>query len=232
MADAENLEFFSVMQPAARRGALRRARPLCAARGQTLLDRGDASSDIFFVLEGSLQVLLYSSNGREVSLRELCGGDVFGEMSAIDGESRSASIVSLADSRLLAMSRGDFLDVIAGSPEAALWLMRQLSARIRGLTERVFELSALNVQARLHCELLRLAARSPTGREIDPAPTHSELASRIGTHREAVTREMRSLVVKNIIKTGRRRMEFIDLSRLQTFAAAQPTPVPQDDAPG
>jgi hypothetical protein len=43
---------------------------------------------------------------------------------------------------------------------------------------------------------------------------------------------MRSLVVKNIIKTGRRRMEFIDLSRLQTFAAAQPTPVPQDDAPG
>jgi CRP-like cAMP-binding protein len=133
-------------------------------------------------------VLLYSSSGRQVSLRELGDGDVFGEMSAIDGQSRSASIIALTDSRLLLMTRGDFLSMLAVSPDASLWLLRQLTGRVRTLTERVFELSALNVQARLHSELLRMAARSPTGREIDPAPTHSELASRIGTHREAVTR--------------------------------------------
>ena len=58
--------------------------------------------------------------------------------------------------------------------------------------------------------------RPPNGLEIRPAPTHAELANRIGTHREAVTREMRALTSLNIIKTGRRRLEFIDLARLQT----------------
>jgi DNA-binding transcriptional regulator YhcF (GntR family) len=61
-----------------------------------------------------------------------------------------------------------------------------------------------------------MAARSPTGLEVRAAPTHAELANRIGTHREAVTREMRALVTQNIIKTGRRKIQFLDIARLQT----------------
>jgi DNA-binding Lrp family transcriptional regulator len=52
---------------------------------------------------------------------------------------------------------------------------------------------------------------------IDPAPTHAELANRIGTHREAVTREMRVLVERKIIKASRRSLEFVDLPRLEHF---------------
>ncbi len=216
MSEADDFGLFSVMGSVARQEALERSRVLRARKGQALLSKGDHSTDIFFVLEGRLQVLLYSVSGREISLRDLAENDMFGEMAAIDGESRSASIIALSDARLLVMSRADFRTAIESSPEAALWLMRHLTARIRTLTERVFELSALNVQSRLHCELLRLAARSPTGLEIRPAPTHAELANRIGTHREAVTREMRSLTAQNIIRTGRRRLEFVDLARLQT----------------
>ena len=215
MSDAERLGLFSSMTPPARREALDRVRLIRARKGQALLSKGDTSTDTFFVLEGRLQVLLYSASGREISLRDLAESDMFGEMSGIDGESRSASIIAITDSRLLVMSRTDFKAAIESSPEAALWLLRQLTARIRSLTDRVFELSALNVQSRLHCELLRMAAKSPTGLEISPAPTHAELANRIGTHREAVTREMRVLAAQNIIKTGRRRLEFVDLERLQ-----------------
>jgi CRP-like cAMP-binding protein len=215
MSDAEQLGLFSAMPPVVRREALERTRLLRARKGQAILSKGDSSTDIFFILEGRLQVLLYSATGREVSLRDLDENDMFGEMSGIDGESRSASIIALTDARLLVMSRVDFRTAIEASPDAALWLLRQLTVKIRGLTERVFELSALNVQSRLHCELLRMAARSPTGLEIRPAPTHAELANRIGTHREAVTREMRALTTQGIIKTGRRRLEFIDLGRLQ-----------------
>lgn len=216
MPDPDRLGFFASLSADRRRAALDRARPIRAPRGHALLNKGDASTDIFFVLEGRLQVLLYSASGREVTLRDLEADDMFGEMSAIDGESRSASILALADSRLLAMSRPDFLELLETSPDVSLWMMRQLTGKIRDLTDRVFELSALNVQARLHCELLRMASRSPTGLEISPAPTHAELASRIGTHREAVTREMRALCAQNIIRTGRRRIEFVDLPRLQT----------------
>lgn len=216
MSEAERLGLFGAMDPAPRQDAVARSRAIRARKGTAILSKGDRSSDVFFVLEGRLQVLLYSVGGREVSLRDLAEGDMFGEIAAIDGESRSASIVALDDSRLLAMSRADFRDIIEGSPEAAMWLLGQLTARIREMTERVFELSALNVQSRLHCELLRMAARSVTGLEVRPAPTHAELANRIGTHREAVTREMRALVAQNIIKTGRRRIQFVDLGRLQT----------------
>ena len=203
------------MEPDVRRNTVDRTRSLRTRKGQALLSKGDRSSDVFFVLDGRLQVLLYSASGREISLRDLETGDMFGEMAAIDGESRSASIVALTEARLLVMSRVDFRTAVDASPEAALWLLRQLTSRVRSLTERVFELSALNVQSRLHCELLRMAAGSDTGLEIRPAPTHAELANRIGTHREAVTREMRALAAQDIIRTGRRRLEFVDLARLQ-----------------
>ena len=216
MSDAETLGFFAAMEPAARRETLERTRVVRTRKGQALLSKGDRSTDVFFILDGRLQALLYSANGREISLRDLVEGDLFGEMAAIDEESRSASIVALSESRLLVMSRAEFRATLESSPGAAVWLMRHLTARIRSLTERVFELSALNVQSRLHCELLRMAASSPNGLEIKPAPTHAELANRIGTHREAVTREMRALAAQNIIRTGRRRLEFVDLAKLQT----------------
>jgi CRP-like cAMP-binding protein len=216
MSEAERLGLFGAMDPALRQEAVARSRLIRGRKGMAILSKGDTSSDVFFVLTGRLQVLLYSANGREVSLRDLAEGDMFGEMAAIDGEGRSASIVAIEESRLLAMSRTDFRAAVEASPAAAMWLLEQLTARIRAMTERVFELSALNVQSRLHCELLRMAARSLTGLEVRPAPTHAELANRIGTHREAVTREMRALTTQNIIKTGRRRIQFVDLGRLQT----------------
>jgi CRP/FNR family cyclic AMP-dependent transcriptional regulator len=216
MPDADHLGFFAAMAPGLRRETLDRARFVRARKGQALLSKGDRSTDVFFIMEGRLQALLYSASGREISLRDLVDGDLFGEMAAIDEASRSASIVALSESRLLVMPRADFRATLEASPEAGIWLMRHLIARIRSLTERVFELSALNVQSRLHCELLRMAAASPNGLEIRPAPTHAELANRIGTHREAVTREMRALASQNIIRTGRRRLEFVDLARLQS----------------
>ena len=215
-ADGDRLDFFAVMEPRARAEALARTRVVKARKGKALLGRGDKSADVFFVIEGRLHVVLFSSQGREISLNDLQGSDMFGEIAAIDGESRSASIVAVTESRLLAMSRADFRAALEASPHASIWLMRKLTGRRRTLTERVFELSALTVQARLHCELLRMAASSPSGLEISPAPTHAELANRIGTHREAVTREMRALAAQNIIRTGRRRLEFIDLARLRS----------------
>jgi CRP/FNR family transcriptional regulator, cyclic AMP receptor protein len=195
---------------------LRHAKVVRVSRGQTLLARGERSSRVYIVLEGTLQVVLYSPSGRQVSLRELTEGDLFGELAAIDGADRCANILALSDARLGAVNRNDFLDVIHQSSEGVDWLLGQLAAQIRNLTGKIFELSVLNVQARLHCELLRLAQSALIAgrREIFPAPTHGELAQRIGTNREAVTREMRVLSAKNIIRTQRKRLEFVDFNKL------------------
>jgi CRP/FNR family cyclic AMP-dependent transcriptional regulator len=202
--------------PALPRALEMRMRTMRALKGRTIVSAGARASDVFFVDEGEVQVLLYSSNGREVSVRDLGPGAILGELAALDGMPRSASVVAATDVRLRIMSREDFLGWIEASPAAALWLARRLAQELRRLTERIFELSALNVQARLHCELLRLArAEGTVAARIARAPTHTELANRIGTHREAVTREMRALVQMNIIRNERRSLEFLDIPELE-----------------
>ncbi|HEX4184156.1 MAG TPA: Crp/Fnr family transcriptional regulator [Caulobacteraceae bacterium] len=193
-----------------------RMRTVRASKGRTIIGVGSRSTEVFHLIEGEAQVLLYSNNGREVSVRNLGPGAIFGELAALLDGPRSATVVALTDLRVQVMSRDDFLSCIEGSPAAALWLARRLAAEVRRLTERVFELSALNVQARLHCELLRLARGSaPYAKQLSPAPTHAELANRIGTHREAVTREMRALAEMNIIRNHRRSLEFLDVPELE-----------------
>lgn len=210
--------FFRSLTPEWRTFAEARLRRLRAKRGQTLIGRGAQSTDVYFVLEGTLGVVLYSAQGREVIIRSLGPGETFGELAAIDGLPRSASIVAETDARVAALAQQDFLACVENCPSAAMWLARLLAGKVRSMTEKVFELSALNVRARVHCELLRLArdaeVRNGEAR-LTPAPTHAEIANRIGTHREAVTREMQALAKDKVIRHGRRTLEFIDLPRLE-----------------
>lgn len=206
MLDGGRGTFLDILCQADRRSVIERARTIRARKGQTVVAKGESSRDVFIVQEGRLEVLLYAASGREVSLRGLGAGQLFGELAAIDGEERSASIIAATDARLLAIGAENFRSLISSSPEAANWLARRLTAQIRNLTNRVFELSALHVQARLHCELLRLAkSQGNEDSVVEPAPTHAELASRISSHREAVTREMNALARRKIIRSARRR---------------------------
>jgi CRP/FNR family transcriptional regulator, cyclic AMP receptor protein len=195
------------------KGVLRLCKP-----GHTLIGEREGSTNVFLILEGEARVLLYSASGREVSVRLLGRGAVFGELAALDASPRCASVVAVSDLRVLAVSRAHFLEGLEAVPDGKDWLLRRLATEVRRLTEHVFELSVLNVRSRLHCELLRLARISGTGYptpSVRPAPTHTELANRIGTHREAVTRELKALADRNIVRTQRRALEFLDLARLE-----------------
>jgi len=188
--------------------------------GQILLTAGARSSEVYFVLDGRLQVALFSLNGREVILREMGKGAVFGEIAAIDQQPRSASITALSDCALTVVPASVFCETVTTMPEAALWLARRLTAQVRDLTEKVFELNALTMRDRLYCELLRLGeeSRRATGDTIiEPSPTHADLASRIGSHREAVTREMRYLVQSGLVRQERRRITMLDIPRLRAL---------------
>jgi CRP-like cAMP-binding protein len=207
-----------VLDANGRRALLARARFLRVRKGQVVLSRGEPAGDVYLVLEGRLNIVLYSADGTEVSLRQLHERQLFGELAAIDGEERSAGIVAASDVRLLVIRSEVFRAVINDYPSVANWLVRRLTSQIRSLTNRVFELSTLSVRTRLHCELIRLAKTQDRG--IDLSPSHAELASRIGSHREAVTRELKVLTDMKIIRSGRRRLEFLDIARLEDLVSA------------
>lgn len=216
-----DIEFLSSLPLSLRRIAESRMRTLRVVKGQTVLGRGSRCYDVYFVTEGRLRVAIYSTTGREISIRTLETGEMFGELAAIDAQPRSASVIAESDARLLVMKRDDFIAYLENSPASSLWLSRHLAAQMRVMTERLFEQALLNVQTRLHCELLRLAQRAePSGSvvRIQPAPTHAELATRIGTHREAITREMRELARIGVIRSGRRYLEICDIPALERCA--------------
>jgi CRP-like cAMP-binding protein len=208
---------FSLLDPAQRKDAEERARVFRLRKGQTVIEHGSRSADVFVLAEGQLRVLLFSVDGREVSIRTLRPGGMFGELAAIDGEPRSTTIVATVPSVVAQISCEDFHRYLKISAPVARLLAQQLVHQIRTLTDKVFELSTLNVRSRLHCELLRLALLSgAVGRRstIGDAPTHAELANRIGTHREAVTRELRDLARRGIVEQGRRQITILDLAKL------------------
>lgn len=185
--------------------------------GEPILGHLDTSDDVFFVVAGEARVSLYSVQGKAVTYCDLQPGEMFGEYAAIDGAPRSAGIEARTQCLVASMSAGAFRDLLQSDPSIAMTMLRLLVTKIRTLTTRVYEVSALAVANRVHAEILRLAMFAPrSGRSahIDPAPTHVDIASRTSTHREAVTRELSRLARVGIIERRGRLLIVNDVDRL------------------
>ena len=201
--------------------ALKRIERRCVWRnyepGEAILDYLDASDDVFIIGTGEVRVTIYSLAGKAVSFRELGAGEVFGEYPAIDGGPRSASVEARTSCLIASMPAASFREILETEPGVAQALLPELVMKIRALTTRVYEFSTLAVNNRIQAELLRLAnLASKDGKptRIVPAPTHVEIASRVSTHREAVTRELSRLSRIGIIERKGAALIVKDIERL------------------
>ena len=199
---------------------LARARHMPVRRGQIVIAAETQSIDVFLIVSGRVQISLLSSHGRETILREMGPGRIFGELAAIDGHRRSANVVALENGVLAVLSGAEFRNFLSNVPEAGFWMAQQLTGRVRNLTEKVFEMATMPVSHRLQSELARLAADAGVceDRSVIPhVPTHADLAARIGTHREAVTRELGLLASEGIVTQTGRTLTINSVGRLQTL---------------
>lgn len=182
-----------------------------------IVSREDSSTDVYFIVSGKVRVTIFSRSGKEVSFRDLAAGQLFGDVSAIDGGPRSASVVTLSDAIIVSMPAEVFWGVLRKYSAAAEVMLRELTRLVRSLSERVVEFSTLGVKNRIHAELLRLAREHMLDANkavIMPAPTHNEIASRVSTHREAVTRELNHLAQDGLIERQRGGLAILDVARL------------------
>jgi len=185
--------------------------------GETIVDYLDASDDVFFVVSGEARVSIYSADGKAITFSDLRSGDVFGEIAAIDGCPRSAAIEARTRCVIASISSLAFRELLQSNPSVALAVLRYFGAKVRALTTRVYEFSALAVSNRVQAEILRLAKLAPSegrGACIDPAPTHAEIASRVSSHREAVTRELNRLSRLGIVERRGRALIVKDVEHL------------------
>ncbi len=186
-------------------------------QGQEVFGQDSANRDVFFVVDGRVRVTFIAPSGREISFRDLGPGATFGELSAIDGLPRSASVVALADSVLASVSRDQFRDLLRASPVVAERVMLNLAALVRSLTDRVVEFSTLAVQNRIQAELVRVAREAgvvDNRATIAPAPKHTDVANRVATNREAVAREFSRLAREGVVERRRGMLAVLDVRRL------------------
>lgn len=161
--------------------------------GQVILGAEETSLDVLFLMEGAVRVANFSDKGREVSFSQIDEGDCFGEFAVIDRAPRSASVVALGDSRVARVSEQQFMQLMHDHPDMCLSLMRKLVAKLRELTRRVSDFTALRADDRIRQEVVRLfrnAQKRDGTAKIEKPPTQSELAALVFTNREAVAREI------------------------------------------
>ncbi|MEK0081720.1 Crp/Fnr family transcriptional regulator [Benzoatithermus flavus] len=188
--------------------------------GQTVVEYQDDSHDVFFILSGKLKVTIFSEAGREIAFRELTAGQSFGELSAIDGQPRSANVIALTDATVVLMTASDFMAALKRHPDIAIAVLKKLTLLVRALSERVHEF-AEKVEVRICHELLRLARDAMLGTNaarLRPAPKHAEIASRVNTHREAVSRLFSKLARQGIVQRGQGELVIRDVQALAAYA--------------
>ena len=162
---------------------------------KTIVEEGLPGDYMYVIREGRVKVTKLSGDGREKILSILEPGDFFGEMSLLDREPRSASVKALSETRILALARNDFLNLLRKSSDLAMAVIQELTRRVRAIDEQASSLSFQRVEERTK-GLLRRQAREDIGvegRYVTPALTHQQIADMIGTSRETVTRVVKDL---------------------------------------
>lgn len=164
----------------------------------------DESGDVFCLIrEGRVKVTMVSPEGKEIILSMLGPGDFFGEMSLLDDEPRSATVMATENLELLIIWRSDFVQLLQDNFSITRKVLAELSHRLRTASGRIESLATMDVYGRLARFLLDLAVNG--GKELEGGyvavtrPTHQAIANTIGTSRETVSRLIHDLMRQDLL---------------------------------
>ena len=170
--------------------------------------------NLFFVVEGSVKVTRLSKDGREVILAMLNAGDFFGEMSLLDGESRSANVIALEDTEVLSLFRDDFLDVLHDYPKIAIQLLKEMTSRLRKSDRQIVSLSLSDAEKRIALCIVRFADEQGIIKNgqvtIPKIPIQQDIANMAGTSRETVSRAMSLLTEEKYIERNGKELKILN----------------------
>ena len=169
-----------------------------------ILNEGDEAASLFFITSGKVRIFLSNEDGKEIILNELGPGEHFGELALIDDAPRSASVMTVRETKLALISKADFRRVLESHPGIAVNLITSLTRRFRMLSENVKSLALLDVYGRVAKILLDMSVEQDGNRIIPERPTQQEIANHIGASREMVARILKDLEIGGYITIERK----------------------------
>lgn len=186
---------------------------------ETILRQGDDGDALILLLEGVVRVSMVTSNGREIILDYAEPGAVLGEIALLDGEPRTASIISLWKGRVLRLSRAAFEGFIERHPKMALKVMRDMARRLRQTDTTIENDRAFTTGPRLARFLKRLTD-SKHGQKLAGDLSQSELGNFVGISRENINRQLSVWAGEGVIELCQGRIRILDSEYLSQIAEA------------
>ena len=189
--------------------------------GSTIIEQGDNTTTVYFLISGTVHVVDYSSAARAMTYASLKEGDMFGEMAIIEGLPRSAWVCTITPCKLASLPGALFLEMVKKNADVSLALLKQFSLRLRLSNSRLKDVSLLGTEQRACMELIRMAKvdpQSPGSYLIFQMPTQANFANIIGSSRETVSRIFGKLKEEHIIIISKRGLCIPNRERLERRA--------------
>jgi CRP/FNR family transcriptional regulator len=222
VAALKRVAYFRSLPAAELEGLAHRCRPRALRRGEHAFEAGDACPGLLVIAEGAVEMRQVSPRGREQVLHAEVVGATLGEAPLFDGQGYIASAVAVAPTRLLLVPRAAVLDLCRRRPEVSLAMLEAMARRVRRFAALAEDLAFRQVIERLarHIEGdARIAGQSVSpGAVVELGLTQEQLASRLGTVRELVSRAFRQLEGCGAVKRTRSRVVIRDPARLARIA--------------
>lgn len=175
----------------------------------------ESRAETLYIIEyGSVKITRLNEEGREVILAMLGSSEFFGEMALLDGQGRSANVMALEDTSLVTLSRRDFLDVLNRYPSISIQLLREMTSRLRKSDQQIKSLSLSDAEHRIGIALHRISEEVGIFRKgevfVSKLPYQQDIANMAGTSRETVSRMLKNLEKKGLLKREGRKLTIYD----------------------
>ncbi len=172
-------------------------------KGSIILGKGDETNYLFVLISGQVNAYLEEDNKR-IIVNTITQGETFGELAMFSGERRSANIVALQDCEVLVLQQDDIYSYLTESPVFCRNIIRMLAKKVNALTEEVSCLALLDVYQRI-ARVLEQHLESGVSSRL----TQQDIADRVGSSREMVSRILKDLRVGGYISTEKRQIAIL-----------------------
>ena len=173
-------------------------------KNTVLIEHGDEANNLYLLEQGQVRIYRAGNDDKQVILNQIESGGYFGELGLLGANTRVASALAITDCTVLVLTKNSFLKLLSAHPGIAVTLMHDMVKHIQVLADEVASLALSDVYGRV-AKLLSDSASDEEGRLITPRFTHQDVADRVGSSREMVSRILRDLIEGQYLsKDGKR----------------------------
>ena len=199
----------------------RYAKHAALKRGATICSKGDPGNSLVAVISGTVKISVSSAEGRSAILNLIGPGEIFGEMSVLDGQPRSADATANTNCEIFTIDRREFLPFVRSQPALAMKFIELLCTRLRWTSDQVEQIILQNLPGRLASALIRLTEKhklAPGGRTI--AVTQQEISEMVGMTRESINKQLRIWASRKWVRLEHGAIVVLNAEPLQALVEA------------